>query len=165
MVTLHRVNSVPRWQRSFLYLSLSGLAVTGLAWMTLHYASGGFAGEDRPYARLHQLMVLHGVLGYAMAVAVGAFLGQHVATGWRSGRNLATGLSVATLFAVLMSTALVLYYSGEESVRTMASLIHQMLGLGLIMAVPLHVAGRRVRRMQATAGGKNGRHDADSANA
>ena len=163
MRTLHRVNSVPRWQRSFLYLTLSGLAVTGLAWMVLHYASGGFGGEDRPYARLHQLMVLHGIVGYAAAVAVGTFLSQHVPAGWRAGRNVATGLSVAVLFAALMSTALVLYYSGEESLRAFASLAHQILGLGLILAVPLHVGRRRELSRRASA--ETGRPDAGSANA
>ena len=163
-MTVNRVNSVPRWQRSLLYLALSGLALTGLAWMILHYANGGFAGADRPYARLHQLMVLHGILGYAVAVAVGAFLSQHVAAGWRAGRNVATGLSVAVLFAALMSTALVLYYSGEESLRMLASLAHQMLGLGLILAVPLHVARRRARRaLTRASGAKPDRTDADTA--
>lgn len=165
MLTQSRFNSVPHWQRSLLYLTVSGLAVTGLAWMALHYASGGFAGEDRPYALLHQLMVLHGILGYATAVAVGMFLGQHVATGWRSGRNLATGLSVAVLFGALIGTALVLYYSGEEWLRTVASLSHQILGLGLILTVPLHVAHHRTRRvLPRMAGAKNGGRDADSAN-
>jgi hypothetical protein len=164
MLTQSRFNSVPHWQRSLLYLTVSGLAVTGLAWMALHYASGGFAGEDRPYALLHQLMVLHGILGYATAVAVGMFLGQHVATGWRSGRNLATGLSVAVLFGALMGTALVLYYSGEDALRTLASLSHQMLGLGLIAAVPLHVARHRARRaLPRAAAMQRGRHDPDSA--
>ena len=164
-MTVRRVNSVPRWQRSLLYLALSGLVLTGLAWMILHYANGGFAGEDRPYALLHQFMVLHGILGYVAAVAVGVFLGQHVPAGWRAGRNLATGLSVAALFAVLMSTALVLYYSGEESWRTLASLAHQILGLGLILAVPLHVARRRARRAPTrAAGAKPDRTDADTAN-
>ena len=164
-MTVNGVNSVPRWQRSLLYLALSGLVLTGLAWMILHYANGGFAGEDRPYALLHQLMVLHGILGYVAAVAVGVFLGQHVPAGWRAGRNLATGLSVAALFAVLMSTALVLYYSGEESLRAFASLTHQMLGLSLILAVPLHVARRCARRaLTKDSGAMPDRTDADTAN-
>lgn len=142
MPEVQRANSAPRWQRLFLYLTLSGLAVTGLAWMAIHYASGGFSGERRPYALLHQLMVYHGILGYVMAVATGIFLGQHVAAGWRAGRNRATGVSVMILLGVLMGTALVLYYSGNDAVRTLASWVHQMLGVGVVLAIPVHVAQR-----------------------
>ena len=149
MLEVQRTNSAPRWQRLFLYLTLSGLAVTGSAWMIIHYATGGFSGEHRPYAMLHQLMIYHGILGYVMAIATGIFLGQHVAAGWRAGRSRATGVSVMILLGVLMSTALVLYYSGNDDLRSLASLVHQILGVGVVLAIPLHVAQRIARPTHA----------------
>ena len=128
-----------------LYLTLTGLGVTGLIWMGIHYANGGFAGENRPYALLHQLMIFHGVLGYLMAVALGLFLAQHVGAGWRARRSRATGISLLALFATLMASALVLYYSGDDTLRTLASLSHQIVGVGLVLAVPAHVV-QRVRK-------------------
>lgn len=142
MFDARRTNPVPRWQRLFLYLVLSGLGATGLAWMGIHYASGGFSGENRPYALLHQLMVYHGILGYFMAVVMGGFVGQHVVAGWRARRNRATGISVIFLLTLLMGTALVLYYSGNDALRSLGSLVHQVLGVGVILAIPVHVARR-----------------------
>ena len=145
MASVPRINSAPAWQRMFLYLTLTGLGVTGLIWMGIHYANGGFAGENRPYALLHQLMIFHGILGYLMAVAVGLFLAQHVGAGWRARRSRATGISLLALFATLMASALVLYYSGDDTLRTLASLTHQIVGVGLVLAVPAHVV-QRVRK-------------------
>jgi hypothetical protein len=139
----------------FLYLTLTGLGVTGLVWMGLHYANGGFAGENRPYALLHQLMIFHGILGYLVAVAVGLFLAQHVGAGWRARRSRATGISLLALFATLMASALVLYYSGDDSLRALASLAHQIVGVGLVLAVPAHVMQRvrKAARMSAPSHG------------
>ncbi len=142
MADMPRINSAPAWQRMFLYLTLTGLGVTGLIWMGLHYVNGGFAGENRPYALLHQLMIFHGILGYLVAVAVGLFLAQHVGAGWRARRSRATGISLLALFATLMASALMLYYSGDDSLRALASLTHQIVGVGLVLAVPAHVMQR-----------------------
>lgn len=140
-----RINSAPAWQRIFLYLTLTGLGATGLIWMGIHYANGGFAGENRPFALLHQIMIFHGILGYAVAVALGLFLAQHVGAGWRARRSRGTGISVLSLFAALMASAMVLYYSGDDTLRTLASLTHQIVGVGLVLAVPAHVL-QRVRK-------------------
>ncbi len=155
MASVPRINSAPAWQRMFLYLTLTGLGVTGLIWMGLHYANGGFSGENRPYALLHQLMIFHGILGYLVAVAVGLFLAQHVGAGWRARRSRATGISLLALFATLMASALVLYYSGDDSLRALASLTHQIVGVGLVLAVPAHVVqrARKAARMPALSHG------------
>lgn len=145
MASVPRINSAPAWQRIFLYMTLTGLGVTGLIWMGIHYANGGIAGENRPYALLHQLMIFHGVLGYLMAVALGLFLAQHVGAGWRARRSRATGISLLALFATLMASALVLYYSGDDTLRTLASLSHQIVGVGLMLTLPAHVV-QRVRK-------------------
>ena len=163
MSSVPRINSAPAWQRMFLYLTLTGLGASGLIWMGVHYASqSGFAGESAPYALLHQLMVFHGVLGYLMAVAVGLFLAQHVGAGWRARRSRATGISVLSLFAALMASALVLYYSGDDTLRTLASLTHQIVGVGLVLAVPAHVVQRVRKAASAPAPSRGHRQQANS---
>ena len=48
MASVPRINSAPAWQRMFLYLTLTGLGVTGLIWMGLHFGSRWFrAGSVR----------------------------------------------------------------------------------------------------------------------
>lgn len=163
MASVPRINSAPAWQRMFLYLSLAGLGASGLLWMGIHYATqSGFTGESVPYALLHQLMVFHGVLGYLMAVAVGLFLAQHVGAGWRARRSRTTGISLLALFAALMTSALVLYYSGDDTLRTIASFTHQIVGVGLVLALPIHVVQRVRKATRAPAPARGHRQQANS---
>jgi hypothetical protein len=121
-----------------------GLALTGVVWMAGRLGIDLFPEYDgsAARARLHGLLMLHGVLGYAGAILLGSLLGQHVPTGLRSGRRRASGLAALGLAGGLVATALLLYYAGSDTVRSVSSVGHQGLGVIAIAAVWLHVAGR-----------------------
>ena len=132
------------WHRRLVIGAAIGLAATGLLWMAAEYGLGSFPELDGTAARsrMHALLVLHGVLGYAGAVLVGSLLGRHIPAGLRSGRRTATGLTVLGLVTALMLTALLLYYAGSDPLRRASSAAHQGLGVAAIAAAWIHIARR-----------------------
>lgn len=132
------------WHRRLVVATAVGLALTGVAWMAARQGLALFPDLDgvSARARLHALLVLHGVLGYAGAVLLGSLLGGHIPAGLRSGRRRVTGLAALGLAGGLVLTALLLYYAGSDGLRGASSAAHQVLGVVAIAAVWIHAAGR-----------------------
>jgi len=84
----------------------------------------------------------HGVLGYAAAVLLGSLLGRHIPAGLRSGRRRVTGITALSLAGALLLTALLLYYAGSDTVRTVSSVTHQVLGVVAVVVVWVHLTRR-----------------------
>jgi hypothetical protein len=111
MATLNGGNPVPGWQRISLDVALITLVASGLLWLLGHYAFG--AGREDiglPHWSESWSMRLHGLAGFAVLVAVGAFLPLHVPRG----------------FAVL--TAYALYYFAPDAIRPALGWFHALLG-------------------------------------
>lgn len=121
------------WQRLMVYCSVGAVAASGLAWFILHDFSG-----DEISPALHALLVIHGVASFATLIAFGSLLPVHVRSGWLRGRNRATGTAMIAIFAVLIVTAVILYYGSEES-HLWGRWLHIAVGLLCFGAVPLHV--------------------------
>jgi len=127
-----------RWHRRFVLAILILVAVSGLLWFVLHDMMGREANEV-----LRTLLIVHGVTAFGTAIAFGSLLPLHIFVGCRQRRNLVTGLGLALVMTVLIVSALLLYYGGEET-RRWARLIHLWVGIPAIIALPLHmVVGRR----------------------
>jgi len=135
------------WHRRLLVATLSAVAATGVLWFLLHDVM-----DREPDEVLRTLLVAHGVIAFASAIAFGSVLPLHVLAGWRQRRNRLTGLAVALTVVLLIASALLLYYGGEET-RAWARLIHLAVGFAAIVAVPLHVVlGRRLRNQRERGG-------------
>lgn len=92
-------------------------------------------------------MRLHGAAAMAGLLTLGALLTSHVLPSWRRGRNRASGVVLATAAAALVVSGYLLYYSGSETGRAVASWAHVGLGLLLPAAFALHArAAWRARR-------------------
>jgi len=129
MATLNGGNPVPGWQRISLDVALITLAASGLFWLLGHYAFG--AGREDiglPHWSESWLMRLHGLAGFAVLVAVGAFLPLHVPRGWRqrAERGLEIRMLVSLGLAVL--TAYALYYFAPDAIRPALGWFHALLG-------------------------------------
>lgn len=134
-----RPTRLPRQQEWAAYLISSLLAATGLAWLGLDWwvrVEGEFGPEHHPAQ--HWLLIAHGIGAYFFLIVVGAMLPVHVLVGWRTRRNLASGLSVAGACAVLGVSALFLYYVGDEQFRGWASMMHWIVGLVFLMVAGIH---------------------------
>jgi hypothetical protein len=130
-----------RWHVTAIIAALVATALTGVLWFIRHDL---IASEPDEVQRL--LLAGHGVAAYAAVLVFGSVLALHVRAGWRSGRNVASGIVLATVMTILSVTALWLYYGGEES-RDWARCVHIGAGLLGIAAAPVHVAlGWRLRR-------------------
>lgn len=112
------------------------LLVSGAVWWGL-----GQGSEARA-----PLIALHGLAAMLMLLALGAVAVLHVRESWRRRSNRWSGAIVATAMTVLVITAFVLYYAGSEALRSVASDLHLLVGIGLPVVLVIHiVAGIRSR--------------------
>lgn len=89
---------------------------------------------------------LHAAGGFMLLLVVGALWSVHMRSGWRRHRQRASGLLVGVLLLVLTASAIAVYYIGDETLGTVAALVH--LGVGLVLVGPFGwhwVHGRRAR--------------------
>lgn len=128
------------WHRWLLLASLIAVGVSGVLWFALHDLVGLAPGET-----LRALLVTHGVAAYAAAVAFGSVLPLHARAGCRQRRNRLSGLVSVGALALLIGSALLLYYGGEQT-QAWARLVHLAVGFAAVIGVPVHVVlGWRAR--------------------
>jgi hypothetical protein len=127
----------PRF-RGTLYAVASALVVTGTAWLLVDRLKPTDLAETWQKAAAYLLM-LHGGAAMLMLLLLGAIIPVHVAVAWRRGQNRLTGSMMLTSNAVLIVTAWALYYTGAETWRHQASILHIGFGLGLPILWALHV--------------------------
>lgn len=140
-----RPSRLPKWQEWSVYATLGLLIVTGLAWLALDWwvrIEGEFGPEHHPAE--HVALIVHGIAAFAFLVVGGSMIPVHVKLGWNLKRNWKSGLWLGLSTIVTALTALGLYYFGEDSLRSAASLAHWVVGLVIIPALLVHaVRGRR----------------------
>lgn len=134
-----------RWQEWSVYTSFGLLFATGVAWLLLDSfvrITGEFGPEHHP-AEPWALMT-HGIVAYAFLVVAGAMIPVHITLGWNTRRNLKSGLTLTGTLLLLASTALGLYYNGDEVGRHWVSVVHWGVGLVALPALMVHaLRGRR----------------------
>jgi hypothetical protein len=132
------------WQQAAVYATLVIVGLSGLVWLALH----DFV-EEEPSDLQRWSLVLHGVSAFAALIVFGSLLPLHVRSGWLRRRNIASGLSITIVMTVLIVTALLLYYGGEE-MRTLVRWTHIGIGLLAFALFPMHVIfGHRTRPLAA----------------
>ena len=130
-----------KWHRTLWLAALIAVGLSGVVWFALH----DLAGRE-PDELQHVVLVAHGVTSFAALVAFGSVLPLHVRASWRQRRNLVSGTGIVLVFAILIVTALLLYYAGEQS-QSWARLLHLLVGGVAVVGMPLHIVlGRRSRK-------------------
>jgi hypothetical protein len=145
MTKRRRPGRLPRWQEWSVYVSFGLLVGTGVAWLLLDWfvrVAGDFGPEHHPAERW--TLIAHGVAAYAFLIVAGAMVPVHITLGWNTGRNLKSGLTLASTCLLLAITALGLYYLGAEIARHCVSIVHW--GVGLLAAPLLLIHALRGRR-------------------
>jgi hypothetical protein len=126
-------------RRSF-YAAAALVAVSGVAWLALHYL-GRPADAAATWA-----LEIHGGAAMLLLFFAGALFWLHAPGAWSERKNRLSGGFVGGALAVLTLTAYLLYYAGGEAVRSDASVVHWVLGIAALPLVCLHVVlGRRTR--------------------
>lgn len=138
MSAIHGIRLGPR-QRLLVYGVLSTVAVSGIAWIGFGFALDpeDFSGPLRAWR--HRLLVLHGVSAYGLLWLAGTLFPRHQHGAWRARRNRASGGLLSGALLALALGGLALYYPPHEDWRDALSLLHQALGVALILLLPLHV--------------------------
>lgn len=154
------MNHLKSWQYRLLYAAAGSLALSGVAWLAVHYLWGAGAG-NLPHPLEPWLMRLHGAAGFAGLFTAGMLAASHVPQGWRmttrsprlrvrKAGQRRTGLALCFLGGAGILSGYLLYYFAPESVRAMLGWSHALLGLALALLLPWH--GWRDHAVAASAG-------------
>lgn len=129
--------------RYWTYAVFSVLLVTGAAWLVADWQKDS---SDTWQQAAANLLMIHGGAAMLALMALGALIPLHLLRAWHARKNLVSGITIASINAVLIVTAFGLYYLGSEAVRPWMSWIHIAGGFLLALLLPLHIVlGRRAR--------------------
>jgi hypothetical protein len=126
-------------RRRLVYLAAGGLWLTGLVWLGLHYfgvRQGEFGAEHSPLEAWS--LKAHGAFGFLALWTLGLLWGVHVVNGWRQQRRRWTGGVLLGVLALLILSGYLLYYAGDDAVRSAVSLVHWSIGLLSLAAFLVH---------------------------
>lgn len=140
MKRIHFSLALPKWHEWLVYVTVALLTLSGGAWLLLDRfgkVEGEFGPEQNP--TLPWLLLIHGVLAYAFLVVAAMLIPVHMRLGWKAFRNRMSGLVLVGTGLVLALTGLVLYYASAEGFRAWTSTAHWVIGLGLPIALLVHV--------------------------
>jgi amino acid transporter len=131
---------MPAWIRRWVYAAGSACFLTGILWLLFHYFirhEGDFGPEAHPLE--HIWLTLHGGAAIAMAWVFGLMWLGHIRRGWQKGRNLKSGITMASIMLTLIFSGWGLYYLSNEQWREYTGFIHWGLGLFAGLWLPIHI--------------------------
>lgn len=127
-----RLARLARWQIMLLTISGSVLWLSGAAWLLLHYygqAQSEFGAETNPLEpwllRLHGLVLIPALLGF------GGLFVAHMPKGWSNRTQRFIGIGLTAVLAILILSGYMLYYVGNDALRSGTSIVHWALGLAV----------------------------------
>lgn len=131
---------LPRWHEGLVHVATGLLVASGVGWLLLD-RFGKVQGEfgPEPNHALSWMLLIHGSAAYGFAIITAMLIPVHMRLGWRSGRNRPSGLLLVGIGLFLLLSGLMLYYATGEGLRAAASLSHWLIGLGLPIAVVVHL--------------------------
>jgi hypothetical protein len=129
-----------------------GVWLSGVLWLLFHYfmmRPGEFGPSPDPLEPWW--LKFHGAFAFAAIWGFGLLWGVHVVNGWSGGRRRRSGGALVGLLGWLIVSGYLLYYLGDDHVRSIASILHWSLGLAVPIAYWVHRSATR-RRMSAHRG-------------
>ena len=132
--------------RKFLYSVFSLLWLSGALWLVFHYfmrVPGEFGIAPHP-AEIWRLR-LHGLMVFAVLVALGTVLPVHARRAWQLKKNRRSGLLMKAIFLWLAVTGYALYYFASDSNENWLPLLHWGAGISVPLMLVLHIRKGRQR--------------------
>ena len=136
----HGLGKMPLWQRWFTISTLSICSISGIAFLMGHEFQ-----ISRQTLGSHSVLALHGITSALALIAFGAVLPFHIKAGLKAWKNLISGISQLLFLAILVISALFLYY-GPEELHDGSKLVHWVLGLVFFINFIFHASNRSIRR-------------------
>ena len=141
-------------QEWLIYALGLALLLSGGAWLLLEH----FVRVNGDFGPMHHwaqpwLLKLHGVLAMFAVWGFGVLWTFHIRRAWRLRRHRGTGATMFAVMLVLALTGLLLYYAGDETLRSWSSAVHWIVGFAGAAALVAHglVVPRRARARRRSA--------------
>jgi hypothetical protein len=124
-----------------LSLAIVGIGVwcSGAVWLVFHHwlvEPGEFGPQASPWEPWW--LKWHGAFGFAAIWLFGLLWGAHVTAAWPLSRRRFSGAVLTGLLAWLVVSGYLLYYVGDDAVRSVVSGLHWGLGLAAPGAYAVH---------------------------
>ena len=116
------------------------LFVTGAAWLIFHHwvrIQGEFGPINHPMEPW--LMRIHGAAAMVAILILGTLIPVHIRPALKIRRNVIAGITLTSLQVILIVTGYALYYFSGELSRSIASMVHWVLGLATPVILIWHV--------------------------
>jgi uncharacterized membrane protein len=134
------------WHLKTVYIGYLWVSVSGLLWFISHDI---LQAEPNDFQRWS--LILHGAGSFIATMIFGSIAAQHLIMGWKMQRNRISGITLFSVFSVLILTAFLLYY-GSEEMHDYVRWTHIIIGIFSFVILPLHIyLGRRSRAKTASA--------------
>ncbi len=134
-------------RRLGLYAGALGLWLSGGLWLLFHY----FVVHQGPFGPTVDPLEpwwlrIHGAFGFTGIWLFGLLWGVHMTKGWALGKRQWSGSILAGLVIWLIVSGYLLYYVGDEDIRSAVSVLHWALGLAAPAGFAIHRYGMWRRR-------------------
>jgi hypothetical protein len=139
------IRFTPRHKR-ILYGVFLLLWASGALWLAFHYlmrVPGEFGETAHPLEKWW--LRLHGLMAFAMLVAIGSVLPIHARRAWHLKKNRTTGLVMKGAFLWMALTGYALYYFASDANEVWLPLLHWIAGLSLPLVLLVHIVRGRAR--------------------
>ncbi|HEY0267720.1 MAG TPA: hypothetical protein VGC12_00645 [Methyloradius sp.] len=134
------------WHLKAVYIGCLWVSISGLLWFLSHDILNAEPNDFQ-----HWTLILHGAGSFIATMIFGSIAVQHLILGWKMQRNRISGITLFSVFAILILTAFLLYY-GSEELHDYVRWVHIIIGLASFVVLPLHIyLGRRNRTKTASA--------------
>jgi hypothetical protein len=141
-------------RRLWVYGVSIGLWLSGALWLVFHYfltREGEFGTTSHPLEPWW--LRLHGAFAFAAIWTFGLLWGVHIVHGWSMRRHRRSGGLLVALLATLTLSGYLLYYAGDDELRSAVSVLHWAIGLGAPLLLLAHLGVKRRHRAAATKAG------------
>jgi hypothetical protein len=132
--------------KKFLYSVFSLLWLSGALWLVFHYfmrVPGEFGITPHP-AEIWCLR-LHGLMVFAVLVALGSVLSNHARRAWQLNKNRYSGVLMKVLLLWLAITGYALYYFASEGNENWLPVLHWGAGISVPLMLVSHIRMGRKR--------------------
>ena len=125
-----------------------GAWLSGGLWLLFHFfltRQGEFGPQASPSEPWW--LKLHGAFAFAAIWLFGLVWGVHIRVAWPSSRRRLSGGVLAAVLVWLVLSGYLLYYLGDDTVRSVVSVLHWAIGLACPVLYFLHRVRLRRRRL------------------
>lgn len=134
---------ISRRSRFLLYGISLTLFISGTLWASIHHLDErGLASETARQLKTW-LIAIHGFSAVAFVLLLGTLLAGHVRRSWHARKNRKNGAFFLTAISLLTLSGYVLYYTGNEDVRSAVSDFHLWLGVAAPALLFWHIRSGR----------------------